>query len=59
MPIYYFEVETKQTGWLRIEAKNEKIAKDRIYKDGFEAAGTIENKFSNVVTSVEGGEEQE
>ena len=64
MPVYYFEVETKQTGWIRIEAKNEKIAKDRIYKDGFEAAGTIaagtiENKFSTVVTSVEGGEEQE
>lgn len=59
MPAYYFEVEIKQTGWIRIEAKNEKSAKDRIYKDGFEAPGIIENKFSTVVTSVEGGEEQE
>ena len=59
MPVYYFEVETKQTGWIRIKTKNEKIAKGRIYKDGFEAPGIIENKFSTVVTSVEGGEERE
>ena len=57
MPIYYFEIETKQTGWLRMEADSEDEAREDVADNGFDVSDLIESDVRTVVVSIEGGEE--
>jgi hypothetical protein len=57
MTIYYFELETKQTGWLRMEAESLDEAANDVHENGFDASGVIESNVSTKVVSIEGGEE--
>jgi hypothetical protein len=57
MPIYYFEIETKQTGWLRMDADTTEEAMNDVKKNGFNAADIIESNVELKVVSIEGGEE--
>ena len=59
MPIYYFEVETKQTGWLRMEANSEDEAREDIADNGFDVSDLIDSNVRTVVVSIEGGEEED
>jgi hypothetical protein len=59
MPIYYFEIETKQTGWIRMEAKSRKEAVNDIKENGFEVYNVIESDVKTEVVSIEGGEEED
>lgn len=59
MPIYYFEVELKQMGWIRMEAKSRKEAVNDIKENGFEVYNVIESDIKTEVVSIEGGEEKD
>jgi DNA-dependent RNA polymerase auxiliary subunit epsilon len=59
MPIYYFEVETKQTGWLRMEADSEDEAREDVADNGFDVSDLIDSNVRTTVISIEGGEEQD
>lgn len=59
MPIYYFEIETKQTGWLRMEADSEDEAREDVAKNGFDVSDLIESDVRTSVISIEGGEEED
>jgi len=59
MPIYYFEVELKQMGWIRMEAKFRKEAVNDIKENGFEVYNVIESDVKTEVVSIEGGEEED
>lgn len=57
MPTYYFEIETRQTGWLRMEADSEDEAMNDVKENGFDVSNLIESDVRTVVVSIEGGEE--
>jgi len=57
MPVYYFEIETKQTGWLRLEADNAEDAMNDVKENGFDASDIIDSTVDLKVLSIEGGEE--
>ncbi len=59
MPIYYFEIETKQTGWLRMEADSEDEAREDINDNGFDVSDIIDSNVRTSVISIEGGEEED
>lgn len=59
MPIYYFEIETKQTGWLRMEADSEDEAREDVADNGFDVSDLIDSNVRTVVVSIEGGEEKD
>ena len=59
MPIYYFEVETKQTGWLRMEADSEDEAMNDVKENGFDVSDLIDSNVRTTVISIEGGEEED
>lgn len=59
MPIYYFEIETKQTGWLRMEANSEDEAMNDVKENGFDVSDLIESDVRTKVVSIEGGEEED
>jgi DNA-dependent RNA polymerase auxiliary subunit epsilon len=59
MPIYYFEVETKQTGWLRMEADSEDEAREDVADNGFDVSDLIDSNVRTTVISIEGGEEED
>jgi DNA-dependent RNA polymerase auxiliary subunit epsilon len=59
MPIYYFEIETKQTGWLRMEADSEDEAREDVADNGFDVSDLIDSNVRTVVVSIEGGEEED
>ena len=58
MPDYYFEIETKQTGWIRLCADSLEEAANDVKKNGFDVCNNlIERNFEIAVVSIEGGEE--
>ena len=58
MPDYYFEIETKQTGWIRLCADSLEEAANDVKKNGFDVCNNlIERNFEITVVSIEGGEE--
>lgn len=57
MPTYYFEIETKQTGWLRMEADSEDEAREDVADNGFDVSDLIDSNVRTTVVSIEGGEE--
>jgi len=59
MPIYYFEIETKQTGWLRMEADSEDEAREDVADNGFDVSDLIDSNVRTTVISIEGGEEED
>ena len=59
MPIYYFEIETKQTGWLRMEANSEDEAREDVADNGFDVSDLIDSNVRTTVISIEGGEEED
>jgi hypothetical protein len=59
MPIYYFEIETKQTGWLRMESDSEDEAREDVADNGFDVSDLIDSNVRTVVVSIEGGEEED
>ena len=59
MPIYYFETETKQTGWLRMEADSEDEAREDVADNGFDVSDLIDSNVRTSVISIEGGEEKD
>ena len=59
MPIYYFEIETKQVGWLRLEADSATEAMNDVKENGFNASDIIESNVRTTVVSIDGGEEGE
>ena len=59
MAIYYFEIETKQTGWLRMEADSEDEAREDVADNGFDVSDLIDSNVRTTVISIEGGEEED
>ena len=60
MPTYYFEIETKQTGWIRVVADSLKDAANDVKKNGFGVCeNLVESDVKTTVTSIEGGEERD
>ena len=59
MPIYYFEVEIKQTGWIRMESDSKSEAIEDIKENGFDVFDVIESDVKTEVVSIEGGEEED
>lgn len=57
MPIFYFEIETRQVGWLRMEADSADDAMNDVKENGFDVSELIESNVKTTVTSIEGGEE--
>ena len=57
MTTYYFEIETKQNGWLRMEADTQEEAMNDVKKNGFGASDLIDSNVKTTVVSIEGGEE--
>ena len=57
MTTYYFEIETKQVGWLRMEADSADEAMNDVKENGFEVSDLIESNVKTTVVSIEGGEE--
>jgi hypothetical protein len=57
MAVFYFEIEAKQTGWLRMEAGSADEAMNDVKENGFDASDIIESKITTKVVSIEGGEE--
>ncbi len=57
MTVYYFEIETKQTGWLRMEADSGDEAMNDVKENGFGVLNLIESNVKTEVISIEGGEE--
>ena len=58
MTDYYFEIETRQTGWLRVCGDSLEDAVNDVKKNGFDVCNNlIERSFETTVVSIEGGEE--
>ena len=59
MPIYYFEFEIRQTGWVRLDAEDEHDAMNKIPRFGVDTGGIIDCSVETKVVSIDGGEEMD